>query len=151
MKPKVPPLLLTVVMAALAWVIAQGLPGAAFEFSGRISVALVLAIVGAIICGMGVVSFRRAKTTMNPTKPDQASMLVTAGVYKISRNPMYLGFLAVLIGWSLYLANAVSLMVIPAGFVVYMNRFQITPEERVLKSLFGDAYTAYASRVRRWV
>ncbi len=88
---------------------------------------------------------------MNPTKPDQASVLITAGIYGISRNPMYLGFLALLIGWSLYLANAVALILVPIGFVAYMNRFQIAAEERALKALFGDEYVSYARRVRRWL
>lgn len=88
---------------------------------------------------------------MNPTKPDHASVLITAGIYGISRNPMYLGFLALLIGWSMYLANAVALILVPIGFVAYMDHFQIAPEERALQSLFGDAYTSYARRVRRWL
>ncbi|MEK7819801.1 MAG: isoprenylcysteine carboxylmethyltransferase family protein [Pseudomonadota bacterium] len=138
-------------MAVLAWAIAKFLPGLAFEFPGRIFVSLVWAICGAITCGTGVISFRRVGTTMNPTKPDQASVLITAGIYGISRNPMYLGFLALLIGWSLYLANAVALILVPIGFVAYMNRFQIAAEERALKALFGDEYVSYARRVRRWL
>ena len=151
MKPKIPPLLLTGMIAVLAWAVAKVLPGGAFAFPGQTFASLVLAICGAITCGMGVMTFRRAGTTMNPTKPNQASLLVTTGIYGISRNPMYLGFLALLIGWSLYLANAVALILVPIGFVAYMNRFQIAAEERALKALFGDEYVSYARRVRRWL
>lgn len=151
MEQKIPPLLLTGMIAVLAWAVAKALPGGAFEFPGQMFASLVLAICGAITCGMGVMTFRRAGTTVNPTKPNQASSLVTTGIYEMSRNPMYLGFLALLIGWSLYLANAVVLMLVPIGFVAYMNRFQIAAEERALKSLFGDEYVSYARRVRRWL
>ncbi len=151
MKLRISPPLLAFMMAVLAWGTAKLLPGVALEFPGRIFVSLVLAICGAISSGMGFMSLRRAGTTLNPMKPNQASVLVTTGIHGISRNPMYLGLLALLAGWSLYLSNAVALILAPVGFVAYMDRFQIAPEERALKSLFGDAYASYARRVRRWL
>jgi protein-S-isoprenylcysteine O-methyltransferase Ste14 len=97
-----------------------------------------------------VVSFRRAKTTVNPMTPDAASSLVVSGIYRYTRNPMYLGFLLILTGWAALLSNMLALAVLPA-FVVFMNRFQISPEERVLASLFPVDYAEYRARVRRWL
>ena len=73
-----------------------------------------------------------------------------SGVYTITRNPMYLGLAIVLLGWACFLSNALAFAFIPA-FVLYMNRFQIGPEEAVLGGMFGEQYTSYRSRVRRWL
>jgi protein-S-isoprenylcysteine O-methyltransferase Ste14 len=98
-----------------------------------------------------VTSFRRAQTTVDPTRPAKASALVVGGVYRLSRNPMYLGFLLLLLAWGVYLSHLPSLLLAPLAFVLYLNRFQITPEERALESLFGDEYRAYKREVRRWL
>ena len=79
-----------------------------------------------------------------------ASSLVTRGVYAMSRNPMYLGGLIILFGWAIYLLNVLAFVFLPA-YVLYINRFQITPEERSLTSLFGQPYVAYQARARRWL
>jgi protein-S-isoprenylcysteine O-methyltransferase Ste14 len=112
--------------------------------------AAVLVATGLVMGISGVVTFRKAKTTIDPTKPYTASSLVTRGVYSVSRNPMYLGGLIILLGWAVFLVSALAFFLLPA-YVLYINRFQIKPEERALKSLFGDAYVDYQSRVRRWV
>jgi protein-S-isoprenylcysteine O-methyltransferase Ste14 len=109
-----------------------------------------LALIGAVTCLSGVVSFRREKTTVNPMKPDSASSLVVSGIYKYTRNPMYLGLVLVLLGWAAFLSNLASLALLPA-FVVYISRFQIEPEERVLTSLFPHEYPPYRAKVRRWL
>jgi protein-S-isoprenylcysteine O-methyltransferase Ste14 len=96
------------------------------------------------------VSFRRVKTTVNPTKPDATSSLVVSGIYKYTRNPMYVGFVLVLLGWAAFLSNLAALALVPV-FIVYKNRFQIQPEERVLSSLFPHEYPTYRAKVRRWV
>ena len=82
--------------------------------------------------------------------PQKASALVTSGVYRITRNPMYLGMLLVLAGWAVWLGNAAALIGLPL-FVGVLNLLQIAPEERVLRGRFGDAFTRYAARVRRWI
>jgi len=107
-------------------------------------------LAGALTCLAGVASFRRARTTVNPMKPDSTAALVVAGIYNYSRNPMCLGFLLILLGWALFLSNGLALLLLPA-FVLYMNRFQIRPEERVLAALFAHDYAAYHARVRRWL
>ena len=83
-------------------------------------------------------------------KPELSSSLVQSGIYTLTRNPMYLGFFLVLVAWAVYLSNALAFLILPV-FIAYMNRFQIEPEERALKTLFGDAFTEYATRVRRWI
>ena len=120
------------------------------DASPRIAVAIAIALVGGAFSAAGVTAFRRASTTLNPTKPEAASSLVTGGIYRITRNPMYVGLLFVLIGWTVFLC-APWVLAGPLAFVAYMTHFQIAPEERVLASIFGEAYASYKARVRRWL
>ena len=97
---------------------------------------------GGCISLAGIVSFRRAKTTVNPLKPESTASLVTAGIDRFTRNPMYLGLLFVLLAWAVFLSSAWAL-VGPIAFVLYINRFQIVPEERVMATMFGVSYSEY--------
>lgn len=112
--------------------------------------ALGLVAIGCFFCIAGVVSFRLAKTTVNPSKPAQASALVTTGVYKISRNPMYVGFAFILASWGVWLTSLWALLCV-WGFIFYLTWFQIIPEERALLKIFGQGYREYKSRVKRWL
>jgi protein-S-isoprenylcysteine O-methyltransferase Ste14 len=116
----------------------------------RLGACIVLALVGLAFGVAGVVSFRRARTTVNPTTPAAASSLVSSGVYRITRNPMYVGLALLLFAWAVFLSSAWSLLGVLA-FVLYIGRFQIVPEERALAQLFGSEYTAYQAKVRRWL
>lgn len=87
---------------------------------------------------------------MNPIKPMATSSLVTSGVFRLTRNPMYLSLLLYLLAWAAYLSNVLALLFAPV-FMLYINEFQIKPEERALSSLFGPEYAAYKERVRRWL
>ncbi|MCC2616233.1 isoprenylcysteine carboxylmethyltransferase family protein [Aestuariibacter halophilus] len=98
----------------------------------------------------GVLAFRSEGTTVDPRDPSQTSTLVIKGVYRYTRNPMYVGFVLALIGWAIWLWNPASAALIPL-FVVYLQRFQIRPEERFMAEQFGDAYRDYQRRVRRWL
>lgn len=147
---KVPPPVVALLLALLVWFTSRLVPPFDFPFGTRVGTALALAFVGQSISVAGIVSFRRAKTTVNPTKPGAATSLVSGGVYRFTRNPMYLGLLLTLLAWAVYLSNILALIGMPL-FVLYIHRFQITPEERVLLSLFGSEYTAYQNRVRRWL
>ena len=147
---KIPPPAVALAVALLMWSIARATPFAGWPIAGRAVVAVMLATAGACISLMAVVSFRRARTTVNPLRPGTASTLVTGGIYRHTRNPMYLGLLIVLLGWAVWLANAPALLFLP-GFVLYIYRFQIVPEERTLAALFGAEYQAYRTRVRRWL
>jgi protein-S-isoprenylcysteine O-methyltransferase Ste14 len=99
---------------------------------------------------LGIMAFRASRTTVNPLNPERASALVTGGVYRITRNPMYVGMAFVLLAWAVNLASVLPFLGVVV-FVLYITRLQIVPEERVLKDLFGDAYSRYAARVRRWL
>ena len=147
---KVPPLVVLILVGGLMWWVSRITPAANIDVPARRAVALGLAAVGFGIAVAGVVSFRRAKTTVNPLNPEAASALVTSGIYRLTRNPMYLGTLIVLIGWAAYLGNALGFVLAPL-FVLYMNRFQIGPEERALESLFGSEFASYRAKVRRWL
>jgi protein-S-isoprenylcysteine O-methyltransferase Ste14 len=147
---KVPPVAVGLLIGALMWAAAWALPKLGFALPGRYVVAGSLALVGALVSILGVVSFRRARTTVNPMKPESSSALVVSGIYRVTRNPMYLGFLLILLGWGVYLSHALSIALVPA-FVLYMDLFQIRPEERALEGRFGPEFVAYKSRVRRWI
>jgi protein-S-isoprenylcysteine O-methyltransferase Ste14 len=147
---KVPPAAVVVVTAALMWLASWALPLFGFMFPARGVFVVSFAGAGLVTSALGVVSFRRARTTVNPTRPGSSTCLVRSGVYSFTRNPMYLGFLLVLVGWATFLSNALAFLILPA-FILYMNRFQIEPEERALASLFAEEFVAYKSRVRRWL
>ena len=103
-----------------------------------------------IVCGAGIAEFRRARTTVSPVDPSAASALVDTGIYRWTRNPMYLGMAMLLLGWTIILGNPAGLLAVPL-FQIYLNTFQIRTEEFALRGLFGDAYIAYCARVRRWI
>lgn len=147
---KIPPLVVGVCIAACMWLVSWAQPAFAFTFALHRILAVSLGLAGVLIAGSAVVSFGRAKTTVNPMKPDASSSLVTSGIYNFTRNPMYLGFLSALVGWALVLSNVLAFLLLPA-FILYMNRFQIEPEERALTALFGQEFVEYSSRVHRWI
>jgi protein-S-isoprenylcysteine O-methyltransferase Ste14 len=147
---KVPPPAVLLVASLLMLALTTVLAALNFPFPEKNLLAAVVAVLGALMCIAGVVEFRRVKTTVNPMRPVTTTALVTRGVYRMSRNPMYLGFLLLLAALAIYLANAAAFLALPL-FVFYMNRFQIAPEERALRALFGEAFTSYMTRTRRWI
>jgi protein-S-isoprenylcysteine O-methyltransferase Ste14 len=147
---KIPPPLVALVVGAVMWGLALHTPAVLLPTIARVLLAAGVALVGGAFSLAGVLAFRRAKTTVNPMKPDSASSLVSTGVYRYTRNPMYVGLLFVLIGWAIFLSAPLSLLG-PVFFVVYIGRFQIKPEERVLAGIFGNEFAAYQARVRRWL
>ena len=146
---KIPPLALVLLFGTLMWLISAY---SAFTIASPWSSVFALAFgaVGLAIALAGVVAFRRAKTTVNPLTPEATTTMVTLGIYRFTRNPMYLGVLLALVGWAMYLSNILAFAFLPF-FVWYMNHFQILPEERALGAKFPDAFTAYKSSVRRWL
>jgi protein-S-isoprenylcysteine O-methyltransferase Ste14 len=147
---KIPPVLLTALFAVLMWLISRITPSIILLSAFRISSLLLFVAAGAFVGLAGVAAFRKAGTTVNPLSPDSSTSLVITGILTRTRNPMYLALLLALIGWSAYLANLFALA-LTAGFVLYMNRFQIQPEERALEAQFGDQFIEYSRKVRRWV
>jgi protein-S-isoprenylcysteine O-methyltransferase Ste14 len=147
---KIPPPLVALLIGVAMWFAARLGPGLALPLAVRIAALVVLALAGGAIALAGDMAFKRAKTTINPLKPQNATALVTTGVYRYTRNPMYVGLALVVLGWAAFLGSAVALLGIVV-FVAYITRFQIVPEERVLSAKFGADYSAYTSRVRRWL
>lgn len=147
---KVPPLIVVALTALAMWGLSRLFPSATFELPGSGIASLAMALLGAAIALAGVIAFRNSRTTVDPRTPDAASTVVIGGIYRISRNPMYLGFLFVLTGWGVYLSNATAALLLPA-FVAYLNAFQIKPEERILLAKFGPRFAEFMESVRRWV
>ena len=147
---RVPPPAVALLLGVLMWLASSLVAPVEVPFGPRVGVALVIASVGLVVGLASIVSFWRAKTTINPTKPTATSSLVTNGTFRFTRNPMYVSLLLYLLAWAVYLSNWLALLFVPV-FVLYINQFQITPEERVLSSLFGPEYAAYKRRVRRWL
>ena len=144
-----PPAVALVVALAMWWVsrygVLEGVP-----LAWRVGAALVVAAVGAAFDVAGILAFGRAKTTVNPMKPEKSAALVSTGVFRITRNPMYVGMVFILLAWAVYLASPWALFG-PLLFAAYITRFQIKPEERVLAARFGDEFASYTARVRRWL
>jgi protein-S-isoprenylcysteine O-methyltransferase Ste14 len=147
---RIPPPVIALIVAGGMWTVAHVPPILPLPTLLRVLVAAVLAAIGVGVALSGVMAFRRARTTVNPLKPETSAALVASGVYSFTRNPMYLGMVLGLLAWAVYLASLWSLLG-PAVFALYITRFQIVPEERVLERLFGAAFAAYKRRVRRWL
>lgn len=147
---KVPPVALTVMFAVVMWGVSRFFSAASFPVPGGFIVAFAIAIIGGGIAVAGVHAFRRHDTTVHPMKPETTVSIVSDGIYRFTRNPMYLGLVLVLMGWATFLSNLAALLLVPA-FVAYMTRFQIQPEERALLEKFGPGFAEYMAAVRRWI
>ena len=143
---KIPPPLVALCIALAMWLTSRIVRPIDVPHLLRIGAALAFLVVGIGFDVAGLVSFMRARTTVNPLRPAATSALVVSGVYRLTRNPMYLGLLLVLVAW----ANGVAYLLAPL-FVLYIGRFQIVPEERMLADKFGTDFAAYRARVRRWL
>lgn len=150
LETRIPPPMIALAFATLIWWLADYLPNIQIEYVLKMSIVGLLLVIGMLFDLAGLLIFRQARTTVNPMKLDKSSTLVNKGVYKITRNPMYVGLVFVLSAWCIYL-NCPAAMVAVAGFIFYINVFQILPEERMLAVIFGEEYVEYQSRVRRWL
>lgn len=149
MELKLPPALVFLFFGLVMYLVANFLPFGFFDFFGRSILFKVFLVLAFVVLLVALFQFYRAKTTIDPTKPVNTSKLVTSGVYKFSRNPMYLAMLLWLLALGIALGNAFNTLV-AAGFVGYMNRFQIVPEERMLLEKFGREFKEYCTLTRRW-
>jgi len=147
---KIPPPVLALVFGSAMYACARAAAVLALQIPGRTVLAAALAAAGIAVDLAAAVSFLRARTTINPMKPGSTRALVTSGVYRLSRNPMYVGLTLVMFAWGVHLASALALA-LAAGFVPCLKRLQILPEERILREKFGSGYDEYARRVRRWI
>ena len=147
---KVPPVAQVIITAAAMYGTAKIMPSLQFSLSGSTVLAVGLGVIGMSLGVMGVTQFRKAQTTPNPQALEKVSSLVTSGIYRYSRNPMYLGLVLILLGWAFYLSHFLAFVLLPV-FIFYMTRFQIQPEEQMMARKFGKTYQAYLNKVRRWV
>jgi protein-S-isoprenylcysteine O-methyltransferase Ste14 len=147
---RVPPPIVGLLVALAMWLLAKVPPAFAVTPWLRQGVALLLVAGGVTFDFLGLLAFVRQRTTVNPMRPENASALVTAGVYRVTRNPMYVGMALLLTAWAVDLASPWPFLG-PVAFVLYMNRFQIASEERALQARFGAEWATYAARVRRWL
>jgi protein-S-isoprenylcysteine O-methyltransferase Ste14 len=150
LETRFPPVILALCFSGLMWFLDSFVPSLRFALPGQAMIAILAALFGALVGLLGVAEFRRARTSVNPLRPGVADSLVTSGIFRRTRNPMYLGLLFGLLAWGLWLGNAASLTLLPL-FVAYMNRFQIGPEESVLENGFSAEFNEYRRRVRRWL
>ncbi len=146
----IPPPVLVVLFAAAMWQIAERLPFGGFAFAGQRPLAALLLLAGVALMAAAAWTMFRARTTVNPLRPERASRLVTDGVFAFSRNPIYLGDALILLALALGFGNWLNFLLLPL-FVVLLGRWQIGPEEQALERLFGAAYRDYCARVRRWL
>ena len=147
---RIPPPIVGAIAAALMLGVAWLIPALTFPVPWRMPIVAVLFGIGVAIGVIAWVHFLRARTTVNPLDPGKATALVASGVFRFTRNPMYLGMATLLLAWAVYLSNVAALAGL-ALFVAYINRFQIEPEERALRARFGEEFEAYCRRVRRWI
>lgn len=150
LETRIPPPLAALIACALMWLIAQALPALAVTVPARPRVVALFAFGGLALDLIALAHFLRRHTTINPLHPDRSKALVIEGIYRFTRNPMYVGLVMLLVAWAIELEHPLTLGVVPL-FVAYVNRFQIIPEERALAARFGQAYLDYTHRVPRWL
>lgn len=147
---KVPPAIIFLISGTAIWAVSNFIPSLNFIYDLKDWLSAIFAVSGALIIIAGLYEFQRAKTTVDPLNPEEASSIVRSGIYLYTRNPMYLGILFILTAFAFKSSNILSPLFL-IGFVLYMNRFQILPEERALSEKFGDEYLEYKRSVSRWI
>lgn len=140
---RLPPPLVALILAGSAWVYTGG------HLAWQAGVGALIAV-GLAIDASALWAFWRQRTTINPLHPERTTALVSGGIYRHTRNPMYLGLVCLMLAWTLALGEWAAALG-PLVFVAYITRFQIVPEERAMAVHFGQAYAAYCQRVRRWL
>ena len=150
LEQKIPPVVVFLIAVILMWVTTKVAGFLSFHHPFNVQLLTLCVLMGVGVAILGVASFKKHKTTVNPIKTDRVVSLVTSGVYQYSRNPMYVGMLLCLVGIGLYTSNPLNILFIVL-FVWYMNKYQIIPEEAFLTDKFGAIYTEYMKTVRRWL
>ncbi|ANQ86865.1 conserved hypothetical membrane protein [Azoarcus olearius] len=150
LETKLPAPLLALAIAAGMWLVWRDAPVFGPDAELRVAVSVAIAQVSAALVLAAGFAFWRARTTIDPRRPERAATLVTYGIYRFSRNPMYLSLLLLLLAYAIRLGAPVALAG-PVVFAAYVTRFQVLPEERALEAKFGLQYADYCRRVRRWL
>jgi protein-S-isoprenylcysteine O-methyltransferase Ste14 len=147
---KIPPPVLVLIIGTLMACATHFVAGAPLPEQARFAISVLCGLIGLVFGLSAFFAFGRAKTTIDPVYIERASTLVTSGIYRYSRNPMYVALTALLLCWAAYLSSWWGFAG-PLFFVLFIDRFQIRPEERVMKAKFEPSYEAYCRDVRRWL
>lgn len=150
LKLKIPPPVYVLIFAMLMYFLAQYWPVLTLFSEPVTNIAYVFVVIGIALDLSAVSQFFRSKTTLNPIKPNNTQQVVSTGMYRISRNPMYLGMLFILIAWAIHLAVLTPFLLLPI-FMLVLTVQQIIPEEKILTQKFGASYLQYKQQVRRWL
>ena len=147
MKTLIPPPIVTIVFLFVIFFTKDF-----FRFSVTLpsSLGFIIILAGLMIIFIAARQFKVVNTTINPMKPENASVLVNKGIFSYSRNPMYLGMLLIIIGFSI-IHNFLAIIVIMPIWIIYMTYFQIIPEEEAMVILFEEDYVNYCKKTRRWI
>ena len=145
---RIPPPLIAMLCVLIIFLSKSIFPS--FVFSYKLQLGIFVSTIGFLLLIVSIKSFIDSKTTINPLNLKKSTYLVTSGVFRFSRNPMYLGMLLFLLGTAIIL-NIIGGLIISILFIFYMNFFQIIPEEKALENLFGKNYRNYRKTVRRWI
>ena len=148
MKKRIPPPLIAMLCVLIIFLSKSIFPS--FVFSYKLQLGIFVSTIGFLLLIISIKSFIDNKTTINPLNLKKSTYLVTSGIFRFSRNPMYLGMLLFLLGTAIIL-NIIGGLIISILFIFYMNFFQIIPEEKALQNLFGKNYRNYRKTVRRWI
>ncbi|PWI34032.1 hypothetical protein DI392_07475 [Vibrio albus] len=147
---KMPPAFLFIIIGGLMyWVHVNGF-GIHIPLPMKFEFFAVCFVASGIFGLGGIYEFKKHKTSVHPVELHKAVKVVDSGIFRLSRNPMYVGLLLLLLGYAYYLQDIISLLLCLI-FVLYMNQFQIKPEERHLEQKFGKDYLEYKQKVRRWL
>jgi protein-S-isoprenylcysteine O-methyltransferase Ste14 len=148
METKIPPPIVTLIFGLAIYLSRTIFPEIEIQYSSFFG--MVLLLLGFLILISAVKLFRNDKTTVNPLSPEQATKLVTNGIFKLSRNPMYLGMAVILASVAVFF-NIIGGIIFMALFCLYITKFQIIPEEKAMKELFAQDFEQYMQATRRWI
>ena len=148
METRIPPPIVTLVFGLSIYFSREIFQAVEIKYSFYIGILLL--VLGLAILISAVRLFRKDKTTVNPLSPEQATKLVTGGIFKFSRNPMYLGMACVLSSMAMFF-NIIGGIVLIALFCAYITKFQIIPEEKAMIDLFSQDFDQYKQTTRRWI
>ncbi|MEE9492421.1 MAG: isoprenylcysteine carboxylmethyltransferase family protein [Gammaproteobacteria bacterium] len=150
MKLIIPPPAQVAILAVIMWQISKLLPHANFLFANKKEIVIVGVAIALLITFIAAITLSRSRTTLNPFRPSNASSLVTHGIFRYSRNPIYVADFMFLLSWAAWLGNPVNLIAL-ASFPIFITALQIKPEEEALLQLFGDEYLKYQTTTPRWL
>ncbi len=147
---KIPPPVYALSLGIVMWLLNQYFPLVRFIESPWNKIGMAIIAIAIVLDSSSLFLFLKKRTTINPMKPTNTEGLVTAGLYKITRNPMYVGLLVILFGYAIWLGSLTPFLILPV-FYWLITSMQIKPEERILEKKFGQEYLDYKNKVKRWL